>query len=105
MNTPDDDNVRWTIFVPKDTDLSLRTHLAQLGLKKGSLSKFVADAVAWRLFDLNVAAAQGHNQALPSRKIEAEIEQALDEVRGRASRNPPDDRVVLDTNILCPLFH
>jgi hypothetical protein len=81
MKTADEDNVRWTIFVPKDTDLSLRTHLAQAGLKKGSLSKFVADAVAWRLFDLNVAAAQAHNQAVPSRKIEDEIDQALDEVR------------------------
>lgn len=81
MNTPDEDNVRWTIFVAKDTDVSLRTHLAQAGLKKGSLSKFVADAVSWRLFDLNVAAAQVHNQAVPSRKIEDEIEQALDEMR------------------------
>jgi Ribbon-helix-helix domain len=36
------DNVRWTIFVPKETDVSLRTHLAQAGLKKGSLSQFVA---------------------------------------------------------------
>jgi hypothetical protein len=30
---------------------------------------------------LNVAAAQAHNQAVPSRKIEDEIDQALDEVR------------------------
>jgi hypothetical protein len=81
MKTADEDNVRWTIFVPKGTDLSLRTHLARAGLKKGSLSKFVADAVEWRLFDLNMAAAQAHNQAVPSRKIEDEIEQALDEVR------------------------
>jgi hypothetical protein len=81
MKTSADDSVRWTIFVPKDTDLALRTHLAQAGLKKGSLSRFVADAVAWRLFDLNVAAAQAHNQAAKSRTIEDEIEQALDEVR------------------------
>ncbi|MFI4867270.1 MAG: ribbon-helix-helix domain-containing protein [Steroidobacterales bacterium] len=80
--------MRWTIFVPKDTDQSLRTHLAQAGLKKGSLSKFVADAVAWRLFDLNVGAAQTHNQAVPSRKIEDEIEQALDEVRRERFAKP-----------------
>ena len=88
MKTAVEDNVRWTIFVPKDTDLSRRTHLAQGGLKKGSLSKFVADAVAWRLFDLNVAVAQAHNQAVPSRKIEDEIEQALDEVRRERFANP-----------------
>jgi hypothetical protein len=77
----DDETVRWTIFVPKKTDLSLRTHLAQSGLKRGSLSKFVADAVAWRLFDLNVAASKAHNQQVSSDVIEDEIEQALAEVR------------------------
>jgi hypothetical protein len=81
MKTLDDENVRWTIFAPKDTDLSLRTHLAQAGIKKGGLSKFVADAVRWRLFDLNVGAAQSHNQNVPSGQLEDEIEQALAEVR------------------------
>ena len=81
MKTAEDENVRWTIFAPKDTDLSLRTHLAQAGLKKGGLSKFVADAVRWRLFDLNVGAAQAHNKGVPSEQLEDEIEQALTEVR------------------------
>ncbi len=78
---PEENNVRWTIFVPKDTDLSLRTHLAKAGLRKGALSKFVADAVRWQLFHLNVATAQAHNRDVPSEQIEDEIEQALDEVR------------------------
>jgi ribbon-helix-helix protein len=77
----DDATVRWTIFVPKKTDVSLRTHLAQAGLKRGSLSKFVAEAVAWRLFDLNVAASKAHNKHVPSDVIEDEIEQALSQVR------------------------
>ena len=81
MKTTDEGNARWTIFVPKETDVSLRTHLAQAGLKKGALSKFVADAVRWRLFDLNVKAAQAHNRAVPSDEIEDAIEQALTEVR------------------------
>ena len=74
-------NTRWTIFLPKDTDVSLRMHLAQAGLKKGGLSKFVADAVRWRLFDLNVRAAQVHNKGVDPGVIEDEIEQALTEVR------------------------
>jgi len=81
MKTADNDTVRWTIFASKETDLSLRTHLAQAGLKKGSLSQFVADAVRWRLFDLNVRAAQAHNAEVPSAQLEDEIEQALSEVR------------------------
>jgi hypothetical protein len=82
-----DNNVRWTIFAPKDTDVSLRTHLAQAGLKKGSLSQFVADAVRWRLFDLNVGIAQSHNKDVPLAQIEDEIEQALAEVRAERFAN------------------
>ena len=81
MKTTEETNARWTIFVPKDTDVSLRTYLAQAGLKKGGLSKFVADAVRWRLFDLNVKAARAHNLGVASDQIEDEIEQALTEVR------------------------
>ena len=81
MKPSEESNARWTIFVPKDTDMSLRTYLAQAGLKKGGLSKFVADAVRWRLFDLNIQAAQAHNRGVGSEVIEDEIEQALIEVR------------------------
>jgi hypothetical protein len=83
MKTADDETVRWTIFAPRKTDLSLRTHLARAGLKRGSLSKFVAEAVAWRLFDLNVAASKAHNRDVPSDVVEDEIEQALSQVRAR----------------------
>jgi len=82
------DNVRWTISVPKETDVSLRTYLAQMGLKKGDLSEFVADAVRWRLFDLNVSAARARNADLPSEEIEDAIETALMEVRAERFRKP-----------------
>jgi len=77
----DSDTVRWTISVPKETDISLRTYLAKTGLKKGDLSEFVADAVRWRLFDLNVTAARAANVDSRSEEIEDAIEQALTEVR------------------------
>jgi hypothetical protein len=67
--------------VPKETDISLRTYLAKTGLKKGDLSEFVADAVRWRLFDLNVTAARAANMDSRSEEIEDAIEQALTEVR------------------------
>jgi hypothetical protein len=47
------------------------------------LSKFVADAVRWRLFDLNVGAVQAHNIGVPSGRIEYEIELALSGVRAK----------------------
>lgn len=80
--------VRWTISVPKETDISLRTYLAQAGLRKGDLSQFVADAVRWRLFDLNVTAARSKNADVSSDAIEDAIESALAEVRAERFRNP-----------------
>jgi hypothetical protein len=84
----DADSVRWTISVPRETDVSLRTYLAKSGLKKGNLSEFVADAVRWRLFDLNVADARARNSEASSGEIEDAIEQALKEVRAARFRKP-----------------
>lgn len=81
MKSTEEDNVRLTIFVPKETDLMLRTHLAQTGKRKGAISKFVADAVRWQLFHLNLERAQAQNLDVPSEQLEDEIEQALAEVR------------------------
>jgi hypothetical protein len=81
MKASEEENVRLTIFVPKETDLLLRSHLARSGMRKGAISKFVADAVRWQLFHLNIEAAQAHNRDVPSEQIEDEIEQALAEVR------------------------
>ncbi|MGO9170767.1 MAG: ribbon-helix-helix domain-containing protein [Rhodomicrobium sp.] len=45
------DTTRWTIVVSKETDIVVRSLLAQRGLKKGDLSKFIEEAVNWRVFD------------------------------------------------------
>ena len=84
----DSESVRWTISVPKETDVLLRTFLAQTGLKKGDLSEFVANAVRWRLFDLNVTAARAKNIDVSSEEIEDAIEQALVDVRAERFRKP-----------------
>ncbi len=81
------DSVRWTLTISKDTDISLRTFLAKSGFKKGDLSKFVEDAVEWRLMKLNVADARARNAHLRPEEIETAVDQALDEVR--ADRFPP----------------
>ena len=49
---------RWTVMVSKETDVAVRSLLAQRGLKKGDLSKFIEDAVKWRVFDQNLAEAR-----------------------------------------------
>ena len=50
-----DESVRWTVMVDKTTDIDLRSHLARQGMKKGDLSKFIEEAVRWRLLDLSLA--------------------------------------------------
>ena len=49
------DTTRWTVSVSKDTDIAVRSFLAQRGLKKGDLSKFIEEAVRWRVLDQTIA--------------------------------------------------
>jgi hypothetical protein len=46
-----DTTTRWTVSVSRETDIAVRTVLAQRGMKKGDLSKFIENAVRWRVFD------------------------------------------------------
>jgi hypothetical protein len=77
------DSVRWTLTVSPETDIALRTFLAQSGLRKGDLSKFVEEAVQWKLMTLNIAQARARNAHVPVDEIESAVDQALDEVRAQ----------------------
>lgn len=77
--------VRWTIKVSKETDLSLRTFLGAQGMKKGDISKFVEDAVQWRLLARTTEVLKERNQDLSDSALESTIEDAV-----RAVRSVPD---------------
>lgn len=70
--------VRWTIKVSPETDRSVRGFLGAQGMKKGGLSKFVEDAVCWRMLDRTVRVVKDRNSDLPGETLEAMI----DEVAG-----------------------
>lgn len=76
-----EDSIRWTIKVSKGTDISLRSYLAQHGMKKGDLSKFVEEAVRWRVLDKTVAEVRERNANVTDGEIEAAIDEALAAVR------------------------
>jgi ribbon-helix-helix protein len=76
-----DESIRWTVKVSKDTDISLRTFLAQRGGKKGDLSKFIEDAVRWRVLEQTVAETKARNANVPLREIESAVNEALAAVR------------------------
>jgi hypothetical protein len=84
-----DESIRWTVKVSKDTDVSLRTFLAQRGGKKGDLSKFIEDAVRWRVLEQTVAETKARNANVSLGEIESAVDEALAAVRAErfASRS------------------
>jgi hypothetical protein len=85
--------VRWTITVSKETDVSLRTFLAQRGLKRGDRSKFIERAVEKEVFAQTVAGIQKRNAGVPAKQIRDAIDGSLRQVRedmwGRARTRKP----------------
>ncbi len=91
MEPIEEEIVRWTVKVSKDTDISLRSFLAQRGMKKGDLSKFIERAVQKEVFAQTVADVQARNVNVPDETIVAEIDDALRRVRAQMwgkARNP-----------------
>ncbi len=74
-------SVRWTVKVSKDTDISVRSFLARRGMKKGDLSKFIEEAVRWRVFDQTVAETKARNAGMPATDIDSAMDEALRAVR------------------------
>ncbi len=78
---PSDTTIRWTVCVSKDTDISVRTFLAERGMKKGDLSKFIEDAVRWRVLDRTIAEARSQFADMTPEALESLIEEAVDTAR------------------------
>ena len=76
-----DTTTRWTVSVSKDTDIAVRSFLAQRGMKKGDLSKFIEDAVKWRVLDQTMAEARGKFSDLPPEALESMIDEAVTTTR------------------------
>jgi hypothetical protein len=72
---------RLTIVWSKETDLALRSFLGAQGLKKGALSKFIEDAVKWRLFDQTVSEVREAFADVPPDQLQNMIDEAVREVR------------------------
>jgi Ribbon-helix-helix domain len=73
--------VRWNIKVSKETDLTLRTFLGSQGAKKGDLSKFIEEAVRWRVFHRTVQDIKARNADTDPDELQAVIDEAVGEVR------------------------
>jgi Ribbon-helix-helix domain len=77
----DEEAVRWNIKVSKETDLTLRTFLGSQGMKKGDLSKFIEEAVRWRVFHRRVQDIKARNADTDQEELQSLIDDAVREVR------------------------
>ncbi len=76
-----ENTTRWTIKVSRDTDISLRTYLAQQGMKKGDLSKFIERAVQKEILAQTAVAVKRQHADLSEGELEALIDEAVSAVR------------------------
>jgi Ribbon-helix-helix domain len=76
------DTVRWSLIISDETDKALRTYLAQKGMKKGDLSRFVEEAVQRQLFEQTVEDIKARN----AHHDQQEILDTLDEAVAYARR-------------------
>jgi Ribbon-helix-helix domain len=73
--------VRWSIKVSKETDLTLRTFLGAQGMKKGDLSKFIEEAVRWRVLQRTIQDIRARNADADPDEIQRLVDEAVSEVR------------------------
>jgi hypothetical protein len=83
---PETEITRLTITWSKETDLALRSYLGAQGLKKGALSKFIEDAVKWRLFDQTVNEVRQAFADVPADDLDNMIDEAVVSVRKEKHR-------------------
>ena len=85
--------VRWNIKVSKETNLTLRTYLGSQGAKKGDLSKFIEEAVRWRVFHRTVQDIKARNTETDPDELQSIIDEAVREVRDDKRAKEKTDRV------------
>jgi Ribbon-helix-helix domain len=87
----EEEAVRWNIKVSKDTDLTLRTFLGAQGAKKGDLSKFIEEAVRWRVLQCTVQDIRARNADANPDELQSMIDEAVQEVRAdQRAKGKPD---------------
>ncbi|WP_272800815.1 ribbon-helix-helix domain-containing protein [Sphingobium sp. AntQ-1] len=68
---------RWTVSVSKNTDIAVRSFLAQRGMKKGDLSRFIEEAVKWRVLDQTITEARSKFEEMAPDELDALIGEAV----------------------------
>jgi Ribbon-helix-helix domain len=80
------ETTRLTITWSKEVDLALRAYLGAQGMKKGDISKFIEEAVRWRILQQTVQETRKAFADIPPDELQKMIDEAVDEVRARRYR-------------------
>lgn len=75
------EQTRWNLKVSRETDIALRTFLAERGGRKGDLSRFVEDAVNRAVLRGMVQEIWDRNAGLAPEEVEKLVDAELAEVR------------------------
>jgi hypothetical protein len=85
-NLNDRETTRLTITLSKEADFALRTFLGAQGMKKGDLSKFIEEAIRWRIFHQTVRDARTAFVDVPPDELQRMIDETVEEVRAERYR-------------------
>jgi Ribbon-helix-helix domain len=84
--TSDPETTRLTITWSKHADLILRSYLGAQGMKKGDISKFIEEAVRWRIFHDTVGEARAAFADVPPDELQKMIDDAVEDARAKRYR-------------------
>ncbi|MFN7922619.1 MAG: ribbon-helix-helix domain-containing protein [Bryobacteraceae bacterium] len=80
------ETTRLTIKLSKQADLALRSYLGAHGMKKGDISKFIEDAVRWRIFNRTVQETHAAFADVAPGELQKMIDEAVEDVRAKRYR-------------------
>ena len=83
------ETTRLTVTFSRETDMALRAFLGAQGMRKGDLSKFIEDAVRWRIFDQAVQGVKARNADVAVGDLQAAIDEACAAVRSEMWPSAP----------------
>ena len=86
MPPSEPETTRLTITWSKEADHALRTFLGSQGMKKGDLSKFIEEAVRWRIFHQTVREPAKLLPTFPRTSSRKMIDEAVEDVRAKHYR-------------------
>lgn len=82
-----EETTRLTITLSKQADYALRSFLGAQGMRKGDISKFIEEAVCWRIFHQTVREAREAFADLAPDELQKMIDDAVEDVRAKRYRD------------------